>query len=238
MQLLECRNVTKAFGGLVAVKGVSLTISKGEIVGLIGPNGAGKTTLFNLITGTYRPDEGQIFFNGYEITGLKPHEIVHKGVARTFQSVRPFLNLTVIENVRIGALFGEKGNSLSERVSKGLELTGLSKKRDALVRNLPIEERKLVEVARALASSPSLLLLDEPIPGLNPSEIQRFIDLVKTVHTDGTSILIVEHVMRPIMSVSDKIVVMHHGEKIAEGKPQEIASNEQVIRVYLGEKYA
>ncbi len=220
------------------MKNVSLSVSKGEILGLIGPNGAGKTTLFNLITGTYRPEEGQILFDGYEITRLKPHQIVHRGIARTFQSVRPFLNLTVFENARIGGLFGEKDDAVDERIREALELTGLSAKRDLTVRNLPIEERKLVEVARALASSPSLLLLDEPMAGLNPAEIVKFINLARTLHSDGLSILIVEHVMKAIMSVSDRIIVMHHGEKIADGKPQEIASNEKVIEVYLGEKYA
>jgi branched-chain amino acid transport system ATP-binding protein len=238
LPLLECKNLTKDFGGLVALKRVSLSMSQGEIVGLIVPNGVGKTTLFNLITGTYRPDDGQIFLNGEDITRLKPHDIVHRGVARTFQSVRPFLNLSVFQNVRIGGLFGEKGDGVDKRIEKALDVTGLSPKRDTIVRNLPIEGRKLVEVARALASSPSLLLLDEPIAGLNPVEVGKFIDLVKTVHSGGASILIVEHVMRAIMSVSHRIVVMHHGEKLAEGKPQEIASNEQVIQIYLGEKYA
>ncbi len=239
LALLEVRDVTKDFGGLVALKGVSLEMNQGEIVGLIGPNGAGKSTLFNIITGIERPTSGKVVFDGTDITGFKPHDVARMGILRTFQSVRPFLSYTVEENIRVGALFGkEVGGSVEERVSRILRATGLEPKGNSLVASLPMEQRKLVEVARALAGSPLLLLLDEPMAGLNLAEINKFTQLIKQVNDEGISVLIVEHVMKAIMGISKRIVVLNAGSKLAEGSPNAILGNPDVIRVYLGEEYA
>ncbi len=239
LALLEVRDVTKDFGGLVALKGVSLETNEGEIVGLIGPNGAGKSTLFNIITGIERPTTGSVVFDGTDITGFKPHEVTKIGVSRTFQSVRPFLSYTVEENVRVGALFGRNaGGSVDDRVSQVLKATGLESRRDSRVASLPMEQRKLVEVARAWAGSPLLLLLDEPMAGLNPAETNEFTQLIKQINDGGISVLIVEHVMKAIMGISHRIVVLNAGSKLAEGDPNAIVGNPDVIRVYLGEHYA
>ncbi len=239
LALLEVRDVTKDFGGLVALKGVSLEMNQGEIVGLIGPNGAGKSTLFDIITGIERPTSGKVVFDGTDITGFKPYDVTRMGVSRTFQSVRPFLSYTVEENIRVGALFGkDDGRSVEERVSRVLRATDLEPKRNSRVASLPMEQRKLVEVARALAGSPRLLLLDEPMAGLNPNEVGKFTQLIKQVNDGGISVLIVEHVMKAIMGISKRIVVLNAGLKLAEGSPSEILGNSDVIRVYLGEEYA
>lgn len=231
--------MTKDFGGLVALKGVSLEMNQGEIVGLIGPNGAGKSTLFDIITGIERPTSGKVVFDGTDITGFKPYDVTRMGVSRTFQSVRPFLSYTVEENIRVGALFGkDDGRSVEERVSRVLRATDLEPKRNSRVASLPMEQRKLVEVARALAGSPRLLLLDEPMAGLNPNEVGKFTQLIKQVNDGGISVLIVEHVMKAIMGISKRIVVLNAGLKLAEGSPNEILGNSDVIRVYLGEEYA
>lgn len=239
MALLEVRGVTKDFGGLAALKGVSLEMKQGEIVGLIGPNGAGKSTLFDIITGIERPTAGNVLFDGKDITGFKPYDVTRLGISRTFQSVRPFLNYTVEENIRVGALFGkEDGKSVEEKVSQVLKATDLESKKDTRVVSLPTEQRKLVEVARALAGSPRLLLLDEPMAGLNPSEVGDFIQLIHQVNDGGISILIVEHVMKAIMGICKRIVVLNAGLKLAEGSPDEIQKDSEVIKVYLGEDYA
>jgi len=237
--LLEVKGVTKDFGGLVALKGVSLEMQQGEIVGLIGPNGAGKSTLFDIITGIERPTAGNVVFDGTDITGFKPYDVTRLGISRTFQSVRPFLNYTVEENIRVGALFGkENGKSVEDKVSQVLKATDLESKKDSLVLSLPTEQRKLVEVARALAGSPRLLLLDEPMAGLNPSEVGDFTQLIHQVNDGGISVLIVEHVMKAIMGICKRIVVLNAGSKLAEGSPDEIQKDSEVIKVYLGEEYA
>jgi branched-chain amino acid transport system ATP-binding protein len=239
LALLEVRNVEKDFGGLVALKDVSFNIDEGEIVGLIGANGAGKSTIFNIITGLLQPTAGSVLFEGKDITGLKPHDVVKLGIARTFQSVRPFLNYTVEQNIRVGAMFGRTaGVDLDSRVEEVIKVTGLDSKRDTLVRSVPIEQRKLVEVARALASTPKLLMLDEPMAGLNPTETGGFIELVRSVNEDGVTVLVVEHVMKAVMTLSRRIIVLHAGQKLAEGTPESILADREVIRVYLGAEYA
>jgi branched-chain amino acid transport system ATP-binding protein len=239
LALLEVRNVEKDFGGLVALKDVSFKIDEGEIVGLIGANGAGKSTIFNIVTGLLQPTAGSVMFEEEDITGLKPHDIVKLGIARTFQSVRPFLNYTVEQNIRVGAMFGRtEGADLDSRVEKVIKATGLDSKRDTLVRSIPIEQRKLVEVARALASTPKLLMLDEPMAGLNPTETKSFIELVRRVNEDAVTVLVVEHVMKAVMTLSRRIIVLHAGQKLAEGTPESILADREVIRVYLGSEYA
>lgn len=238
MTLLEVRNVEKDFGGLVALKDVSFNVDEGEVVGLIGANGAGKSTVFNIITGMLSPTSGTVLFDRKEITGMKPHDIVKLGISRTFQSVRPFPNHTVEENVRVGALFGRtKLSDVETKVEDVMRMTGLESKRDTLVRFIPIEQRKLVEVARALASTPRLLMMDEPMAGLNSVETEVFINLVRKVNQSGVTVLVVEHVMKAIMKLSKRIIVMHAGQKLAEGTPESILADVEVIRVYLGSDY-
>ncbi len=225
------------FGGLVALKDVSFSIEEGEIVGLIGANGAGKSTLFNIITGIQKPTSGSVFLNGLNVIGLRPHDIIKLGLSRTFQSVRPFLNYTVEENVRVGMLFG-RGENTRERLDYLLGQADLETKRSLLVKTLPIEQRKMVELARALASSPRLLLLDEPMVGLNAVEIQKFIELIRKVNREGVTVLVVEHVMKAIMNLSRRVIVLHAGVKLAEGTPEEVIANKNVVSVYLGADYA
>lgn len=239
MALLEIRNVEKDFGGVVALKNVSFDVAEGEIVGLIGANGAGKSTMFNIITGMFEPTSGSVVFEGRDITGLKPHEVVKRGISRTFQSVRPFPNFTVEQNVKVGALFGRtKRGEAEKKVDEVLRMTGLDSKRDLLVGSIPIEQRKLVEVARALASTPKLLMMDEPMAGLNTVETQEFTDLVRKVNQSGVTVLVVEHVMKAIMKLSQRIVVLNAGQKLAEGTPEAILADREVVRVYLGADYA
>jgi branched-chain amino acid transport system ATP-binding protein len=238
--ILEARNLTKDFGGLVAVKDVSFNVHSGEIIGLIGPNGAGKTTVFNLITGIERIQSGEVFFEGINISKLKPHEICKLGISRTYQSVRPFLNHTVRENVSVGAIYGRNSDGLdwNKRVDQVLDLLELHRKENLLARNLPIEERKMVEVGRALAADPKILMLDEPMAGLNATEISKFVELMKKLNVEEKlTIVIVEHVMKAISSACSRVVVMHHGEILAEGSPENVLSDERVIEVYLGESY-
>jgi branched-chain amino acid transport system ATP-binding protein len=238
MALLDCKALSKAFGGVVAVKNLSFTVEEGEILGLIGPNGSGKTTVLNLISGVLRPDAGEIIFKGKNIVGLRPHKICRLGIARTYQNIRPFLSHTVLQNVMVGALFGRGVRQEDATARSIIEFVGLSGKEDRLVESLNLKERKMVEIARALASKPSLLLLDEPMAGLNPSEVNIFLDLIKRIHSLGVTLIIVEHVMRAIMSIANRILVLHLGEKLAEGEPQEISANRKVINIYLGEEYA
>jgi len=240
MPLLEGERVSKFFGGLAAVHNVDFRIEKQEILGLIGPNGAGKTTLFNLISGVYRPTSGRIWFKGEEITGLRPHVICNKGISRTFQLVRPFLNMTALQNVMVGALFGRSGRDMAdarEKAHKLLEFVGLEGREGLLAKSLTLVDRKRLEMARALAGEPELLLLDEVVAGLNPTETAETMALIKKIRDLGVTIFMVEHIMKAVMGISDRVMVLHHGEKIAEGTPEEVASDRRVIEAYLGEEY-
>jgi len=230
--------VTKIFGGLVAVKAVDFRVEKGEIVGLIGPNGAGKTTFFNMISGFYRPNEGDVQFNGSSIVGLKPSRICKLGMTRTFQIVKPFPELTVLENVMMGA-FNHHAKSADARVKAMavMELLGLAERAGELAGNLPVAGRKRVEIAKALATEPELMLLDEVMAGLTPAEMHQMIDTVRRIRETGVTMVIVEHVMPVIMSLCDRIYVLHHGEKIADGTPEEIVANKNVMEAYLGEDF-
>jgi branched-chain amino acid transport system ATP-binding protein len=238
VHLLEGKGVTIHFGGLAAVSDVDFYVDKGEVVGLIGPNGAGKTTLFNLISAALQPKPGEILFKGKKINGLAPYKICRLGIARTFQTVKVFNNLPVIENVRVGALFGAqkrlKGN-VNPEVKELLKFVGLSDVASTPARDLTLAYQKRIEVARALATQPELLLLDEMMAGLNPTELTESMELVKKIQQKGITIVMIEHVMRAIMGICDRIIVLDYGKKIAEGTPKEIANSKTVIEVYLGE---
>ena len=239
--LLAIEEIGIRFGGLAALNNVSFAAAPGAILGLIGPNGAGKTTLFNVITGLVRPTEGAIRFRGEDITALPSHAICRRGIARTFQLVRIFPSLTVLENVMVGGCFGQEGNSrpLAEAGAEAaahLRTVGLEDSADRPAGSLPLAARKRLEVARALATRPALLLLDEVIAGLTPAEGGRLMDLIGRIRDGGTTIILIEHVMKAIMNLSDRIVVLHHGEKLAEGAPSEIARDPAVVNAYLGEQ--
>lgn len=235
--LLSVESVTKRFGALVAVKDVSFSLEAGEILGLIGPNGAGKSTLFNVIAGKYSPDSGKIIFDGKRIDRKKPYEVCRLGIARTYQLVKPFLTETVLENVLVGATYGSQSPDRVPELEAGkaISLVGLEPIKRKYVSTLPFIDRRKVEIARAIATGAKLVLLDEPMAGLNPIEVEQFTEIVKKVHASKITVLIVEHVMRAVMSLCTRIVVMDHGEKIAEGRPLEITQNVKVIQVYLGE---
>lgn len=239
MQLLEGRGVTKHFGGLAAVSEVDFAIGRGEVVGLIGPNGAGKTTLFNLISGALVPEAGTIRLQGESIGGLKPHAICRRGLARTFQSVRVFPHLSAHANVQLAALFGRSGWSSVAQADREtvelLEFVGLADVGAVPAKDLKLPIQKRLEVARGLAAKPQILLLDELMAGLNPTEVGEAMGLVTRIRERGVTLFLIEHVMKAIMGVCDRIIVLHHGKKIAEGTPQEIATSRTVIDVYLGE---
>jgi branched-chain amino acid transport system ATP-binding protein len=239
VSILSVQQVSKSFGGLRAVQQVSFELQEGELLGLIGPNGAGKTTLFHLISGFLRPDAGTILFAGESLAGLRPHAICQRGMVRTFQVARPFLHLTVLENVVVGAL--ERVARRREAVGiaeEVLDLTELRAKAGTLGQSLTLPDRKRLELARALATGPRVLLLDEVMAGLNPTEAERLIDLIRSVHARGITILLIEHVMKAVMTLSQRILVLSYGELIAEGTPQEVVRDRKVIEAYLGEDYA
>ncbi len=236
--ILVLERVTKRFGGLTAVKEVSLEVRAGELLGIIGPNGAGKTTLFNMIAGYYRPDEGRVSFDGHDVTGEAPHRICRRGLTRTFQIVKPFGNLSVLDNVMIGALTRHRhvrdARDAAERV---VTTCGLASHAATHAKTLPIGLRKRLEVARALATEPRLLLLDEVMAGLNATELGGMIDLLRRLSADGLTLVVIEHVMAAMMRLAQRIVVLHHGERIAEGRPDEITRDRRVIDAYLGEEF-
>jgi branched-chain amino acid transport system ATP-binding protein len=239
MALLELKNLVKIFGGLKAVNDVSLRVEKGEIFGLIGPNGSGKTTIFNCINSFFPITAGDVLFKGQSIKGLKTHKICHLGIGRTFQVVKPLARMTVLDNVTASAFC--RVNTIGEAQREAhriLEFCNLSKVEDKLAKSLPIGGRKRLEIARALATKPELLLLDETAAGLNPSELDEAIDLIKKIRESGITILIVEHIMKVIMTISDRIHAINFGETIAQGTPKEVANNRAVIEAYLGEEYA
>jgi branched-chain amino acid transport system ATP-binding protein len=237
---LRLDGVSKSFGGLQAVRGVSLELQDGEILGLIGPNGAGKTTLMNLIAGAYRPTTGRIFLGGREVTGRPPFAIVHMGIARTFQIVRVFKEMTVRENVLVGALFGGRTDrrEAGERAAEVLEFVGLSGIADRTTGDIGLAEQKRVQLARALAIRPSVLLLDEAMAGLNPGEMEAALELVRAVHRSGVSLIVIEHLMKVIMGLSHRVVVMHHGQLLAQGSPADVVRDPKVVAAYFGEHYS
>ncbi len=241
--ILEAKGVTKRFGGLVAVDNVSFYVKEGEIFGIIGPNGAGKTTLFNVITGFYEPDEGKIFFMGNDITGKKPHKLAKLGLTRTWQIVKPFLGMKVIDNVLVpiyatkGIVTGLDERDAAERAEEILDFVGLLHRKENLAETLPHGERKRLEIARALATEPKMLMLDEPAGGLTPKEMDEVMEVVKKVRDSGVTIAIIEHNMRVIMNICERIMVLNFGKKIAEGTPEEISRNDDVIKAYLGERF-
>jgi branched-chain amino acid transport system ATP-binding protein len=239
MSLLSVHDLSKDFGGLHAVSHLSFSVEQGEILGLIGPNGAGKTTVFNLITGFTSPTTGEIQLNGTHLVGLKPHAIAQRGVARTFQIVKPFRKLSVKENVTLAAFMRLPARRDAEaEATRVLGQVGLSAKLESAAADLTLAEQKRLEIARALATRPHLLLLDEPMGGLNPTEVEDASALVRRIRDAGVTVVLVEHVMRAIMRISDRVLVIHHGEKIANGSPDQVVRNAEVIAAYLGERVA
>jgi branched-chain amino acid transport system ATP-binding protein len=239
MPILECHDVSKHFGGLAALTNVNMSVEQGEVLGLIGPNGAGKTTLFNVMSAAFTANSGAVKFKGKNITGLKPYQICRMGMARTFQSVKIFKDMSVLENVALGCCFGKKqklsSDAAEQHASELLEFVGLKDMIASPAASLTLANQKRLEVARALATKPDLLLLDEVMEGLNHTEVAQAMELVNGIQDRGVTVIMIEHVMKAIMNVCERIVVLHYGQKIAEGSPKEVASSEDVIKVYLGE---
>ena len=237
IMILQGQDITKAFGGLLALGGVNFTVESGEIFGLIGPNGAGKTTLFRVISGVYPLTTGRVVLEERNITNLKAHQICHLGITSTHQIVRPFAEMTIYDNVRVGASFGRavhneaESHSETERV---LEFCKLASQKNNLAKSLTLAGRKRLEIARALATSPKILLLDEVVAGLNPTEVSQTMELIQQIRASGVTIIMVEHVMKAVMGICDRVMVLNYGKQIAEGKPQEVVKNPLVIEAYLG----
>ncbi len=236
MSILRVNGVTKIFGGLVAVSNVTFSVNQGEILSLIGPNGAGKTTLFNVVNGFYTPSKGEVFFKEERISHFKPHQICKLGVGRTFQVVKPLKRMTTLDNVIASAFLRAKNKVQAEEIAmEALKFTGLHEDRNIISKGLPLGKRKRLEITRALATQPEMILMDESFAGLNPTEINDQIEIIRQIKRKGITIMVIEHHMRVIMSISDRIVVLNYGEKIAEGTPSEIGKNPLVIEAYLGE---
>lgn len=237
--MLKTQSLTMRFGGLTAVRDVSMQVRQDELVGVIGPNGAGKTTLFSMITGFYSPSEGNVFFDGREVTNWKPHRITRVGLCRTFQITKPFNHLTVLENVIVGSLCHENNMDSARHIAReALAQVGLLPMAGRLANGLPIGHRKKLELARVLAAKPKVVLLDEVMGGLTPQEVLEMSDVIAGIHAQGTGVVMIEHVMSAVMALSQRIIVLNQGEVIAAGTPEEVRNNEQVIEAYLGKKYA